>query len=221
MSDRVRAVADAVLYEGFLLFPYRRNALKNQFPWQFGVLMPQGYADSSEPASFHAEMVLIGAGGCIEGAFRFLQPADGPIEREIPFTIELRDGHTEFPFAIDELCGAIVADVAIEGDVARLTLEARNHSSTRAEANRAEALRTAFVSAHAILTARGAVFASLLDPPEAAKAAAASCVNERVFPVLAGEQRENKQIAEAMLVSPIILYDFPVIAKQSRGHTFD
>src|ERR1700737_2856219 len=39
--DRVRTIADAVLYEGYLLYPYRANSRKNQTRWQFGVLGPQ------------------------------------------------------------------------------------------------------------------------------------------------------------------------------------
>ncbi|MGW4244207.1 hypothetical protein ACWELQ_17065, partial [Nocardia sp. NPDC004722] len=39
-----RAVADAVLYEGYLLYPYRASARKNVSRWQFGVLGPQGAA---------------------------------------------------------------------------------------------------------------------------------------------------------------------------------
>ena len=35
-----RAVADAVLYEGYVLYPYRASARKNQMRWQFGVLAP-------------------------------------------------------------------------------------------------------------------------------------------------------------------------------------
>ena len=39
----VAAVADAVLFEGYLLYPYRASAQKNQVRWQWGVLVPQGY----------------------------------------------------------------------------------------------------------------------------------------------------------------------------------
>ncbi|TFD54736.1 hypothetical protein E3T55_02805 [Cryobacterium frigoriphilum] len=39
-----RAVADAVLYEGYLLYPYRASAQKNQARWQFGILGPPGAA---------------------------------------------------------------------------------------------------------------------------------------------------------------------------------
>lgn len=42
--DRARAVADAVLYEGYLLYPYRSTSRKNQARWQFGVLGPAGAA---------------------------------------------------------------------------------------------------------------------------------------------------------------------------------
>jgi hypothetical protein len=38
--EAARAVADAVLYEGYLLYPYRASAAKNRSRWQFGVLGP-------------------------------------------------------------------------------------------------------------------------------------------------------------------------------------
>jgi hypothetical protein len=41
-----RAVADAVLYEGYLLYPYRASSSKNQSRWQFGVLGPTGAAEA-------------------------------------------------------------------------------------------------------------------------------------------------------------------------------
>jgi hypothetical protein len=40
--EAARAVADAVLYEGYLLYPYRATSGKNQVRWQFGVLGPRG-----------------------------------------------------------------------------------------------------------------------------------------------------------------------------------
>jgi hypothetical protein len=40
--SRARTVADAVLYEGYLLYPYRSSSRKNQVRWQFGVLGPPG-----------------------------------------------------------------------------------------------------------------------------------------------------------------------------------
>jgi hypothetical protein len=40
----VRAVADAVLYEGYVLYPYRASATKNHVRWQFGVVAPRPFA---------------------------------------------------------------------------------------------------------------------------------------------------------------------------------
>ena len=52
-----RKVADAILYEGYLLYPYRQTSQKNQSRFQFGVLMPPAYraVDPSEECSFRAE----------------------------------------------------------------------------------------------------------------------------------------------------------------------
>ncbi|MGR6320152.1 hypothetical protein Q2K19_25100 [Micromonospora soli] len=42
--DGAEAVADAILYEGYLLYPYRRSSVKNRVRWQFGVLVPPAWA---------------------------------------------------------------------------------------------------------------------------------------------------------------------------------
>ncbi|MCW3818539.1 hypothetical protein ONA91_29285 [Micromonospora sp. DR5-3] len=41
--DSAEAVADAILYEGYLLYPYRRSSGKNRVRWQFGVLVPPAW----------------------------------------------------------------------------------------------------------------------------------------------------------------------------------
>ena len=45
--EHVRSIADAVLYEGYLLYPYRASSSKNQSRWQFGVLGPPGASADS------------------------------------------------------------------------------------------------------------------------------------------------------------------------------
>uniref|UniRef100_A0AAU2VL03 Uncharacterized protein n=1 Tax=Streptomyces sp. NBC_00008 TaxID=2903610 RepID=A0AAU2VL03_9ACTN len=45
--DQVRSIADAVLYEGYLLYPYRASSNKNRSRWQFGVLGPPNAAAAS------------------------------------------------------------------------------------------------------------------------------------------------------------------------------
>ena len=58
--DHARKVADAILYEGYLLYPYRKSSQKNQARFQFGVLMPPAYAavDSCEPSASQTECLL-------------------------------------------------------------------------------------------------------------------------------------------------------------------
>ncbi len=55
-----RLVADAVLYEGYVLYPYRASAQKNQLRWQFGVLTPRDHALScgSERSSMRSEVIV-------------------------------------------------------------------------------------------------------------------------------------------------------------------
>ncbi len=102
--EHARKVADAILYEGYLLYPYRQSAAKNQARFQFGVLMPPAYreADPSEPSASQTECLL----ECPDGAevqvlARFLHwqhrsvqatPAGGQ-PREVP---SLTAGDSEF-----------------------------------------------------------------------------------------------------------------------------
>ncbi|MGA5207596.1 hypothetical protein [Streptomyces variegatus] len=47
--EQLSAVADAVLYEGYLLYPYRRSSAKNRVRWQFGVLFPRDWVEADGP----------------------------------------------------------------------------------------------------------------------------------------------------------------------------
>ncbi|MDT7656831.1 MAG: hypothetical protein QOF38_1546 [Pseudonocardiales bacterium] len=59
IMDQVAKVADTVLFEGYLLYPYRASAQKNQLRWQFGVLTPQDWAQRhSETWYSHTECLL-------------------------------------------------------------------------------------------------------------------------------------------------------------------
>ena len=46
---QVHAVADAVLYEGYVLYPYRKSSGKNRVRWQFGVLAPKQWLAGQGP----------------------------------------------------------------------------------------------------------------------------------------------------------------------------
>jgi hypothetical protein len=69
--DAVRSIADAVLYEGYVLWPYRRSALKNQQRFTFGGLYPQGWPE--DRSGLVAECLLEAAGEpSLEIRVRFL-----------------------------------------------------------------------------------------------------------------------------------------------------
>ncbi len=60
--DPVRAIADAVLYEGYLLWPYRRSATKNQRRWTFGGVYPETHSARHPDDAWilHTECLLEG-----------------------------------------------------------------------------------------------------------------------------------------------------------------
>ncbi|MEV3962607.1 hypothetical protein AB0M34_17180 [Nocardia sp. NPDC050193] len=73
---RARAVADAVLYEGYLLYPYRATTRKNMARWQFGVLGPPGAAAAGfgeEPSLSAGFLLDPAADPVLTWTVRFLQ----------------------------------------------------------------------------------------------------------------------------------------------------
>jgi hypothetical protein len=98
-----RRVADAVLYEGFLLYPYRSSSAKNQLRWQFGLLSPRGAAAAGvgEESGLHATVLLRPApGDRLEVHVRFLQVQWRAVESAVDGRYEpvdrLRVGDTEW-----------------------------------------------------------------------------------------------------------------------------
>ncbi|MDH2429032.1 hypothetical protein [Sphaerisporangium sp. TRM90804] len=80
--DRARKVADAVLYEGYLLYPYRASAAKNKVRWQFGVLVPPGFTATGEPSASVTECLLEGAANAlVRVRLRFLHVSERRAER--------------------------------------------------------------------------------------------------------------------------------------------
>ncbi|MGH7073396.1 MAG: hypothetical protein ACREFD_04260 [Stellaceae bacterium] len=84
IAPDIRAVADAILYEGYILYPYRRSALKNQQRWTFGGLFPKVYAErgGGDRWSMQCECLVRGdAGTRVGAAVRFLHIAARKIGR--------------------------------------------------------------------------------------------------------------------------------------------
>ena len=96
-----------------------------------------------------------------------------------------------------------------------MSVTVRNTGASRGDKD--DAIATSLIGTHVIGEVVGGEFVSLLEPPDAAEAAASHCRQHRCFPVLAGPPGDN----DLLLISPIILYDHPEIAEQSEGALYD
>ena len=80
-----REIAQAVLYEGYLLWPYRRSARKNQQRWTFGGVFPEAYcvARANGDAALTQTECLIepGATARLDVQVRFLHAVTRTVER--------------------------------------------------------------------------------------------------------------------------------------------
>jgi hypothetical protein len=279
--ELARKVADAVLYEGYLLYPYRASAAKNQARWQFGVLMPRLWSEHGpdEPWATQTECLLEPEEATtVRVLVRFLHvqaktvevvdveagtfheadtlPVDGSelvpwdeaaeqemaveaplarlLEGELATPLERPGGRRVEP--VNSAAGRLVGRTVrrrwpvlgsvklsaerLEGPygLVRLRLVLENATAWNDPgADRSVALRHSLVAAHSLIGIDQGVFLSLLDPPEWAKPAAEACQNLHTWPVLIGDEGRR----DAMLSSPIILYDHPTIAPESPGDLFD
>jgi hypothetical protein len=74
-ADPIRAIADAVLYEGYILWPYRRSALKNQQRFNFGGVYPPAHSAEhpDDPDRMQTQVLLQGdRATAVEVTVRFL-----------------------------------------------------------------------------------------------------------------------------------------------------
>ena len=135
--DRVRTIANAVLYEGYLLYPYRANSRKNQSRFQFGVIGPQRAAERGvgEDDTMSAQVLVDPRDdAAVTLVARFLALQRRTAERDagggdFEPVDELRTGsHTWFtwdeaverelsfgPFALDELSVGQTIPIAVAG----------------------------------------------------------------------------------------------------------
>jgi len=262
--ERARKIADAVLYEGYILYPYRPSAPKNQVRWQFGVLAPRAWCESGgcESAWSQTECLVEAAGpGRLSGKMRFLQlqrrtveeasvegfrPVasleaggrlwttwDEGLEREVELGTALEgestvrfdlpagreveaisgpDGPGRIVRELWPLAGEIqVAGERLDDRLVKVRIRIQNITPWDAPGAR-ETRRCAGRSpAHILMLAvEGGQFVSLLEPPGWAAAAAKACQNVRTWPVLVGPSPQR----DVLLSSPIILYDYPEVAKE-------
>jgi hypothetical protein len=92
--DPIRAIADAVLYEGYILWPYRRSAMKNQRRFTFGGVYPPAHslAHPDDPPRMQTEVLLrAGEQAEIEVGVRFLHVVQRAVARRTANGLEQVD----------------------------------------------------------------------------------------------------------------------------------
>jgi len=75
-TQLIDAIAKAVLYEGYMLYPYRPSSVKNRQRFNFGVLYPKPYSEAqtgSDAWMMQTECLVQGAVPAIEVRVRFLK----------------------------------------------------------------------------------------------------------------------------------------------------
>ena len=99
--DTAKKIAEAVLYEGYLLWPYRRSARKNQQRWTFGGVYPRAYSEArgeDDPWIMQTQCLVVGDGEtAVEIKVRFLHVVEREVNRKnadgtLEFVDELRVG---------------------------------------------------------------------------------------------------------------------------------
>ena len=63
-TSLIDAIAKAVLYEGYMLYPYRASSVKNRLRFNFGVLYPELYSEAqagSDAWTMQTECLVEGA----------------------------------------------------------------------------------------------------------------------------------------------------------------
>jgi len=235
-SSLVERIANAVLYEGYILYPYRPSSVKNQRRFNFGVLVPPAYSavqSGTETAIMRTECLVRGGRETnLDVRLRFLQVIESDtwqeaVERDVRLTdclvgdLLAEPRRADFRFSTVQGSLELTAK-SVAGCGSGLFLVAAEVTNwTPLEHperfSRDAVLPHSLAAAHTILAAREGEFISLLDPPESFRTAAANCHNVGTWPVLVGENGERG----AMLSSPIILYDYPQVAAESPGDLFD
>lgn len=215
-------LVESMLYEGYALYPYTPQATKNATPTPFGIVYPPAYAAGTPGAFDHLQM------DCV------LDPGDeAEVRAEVAFlqATGVRHQATERRVRLDPVgvrgASAPLREASFEFEglagVARLTAKPWVESSwrvclrventtivppgTAATMTRAEALSSALISAHPVLTVENGRWRSPLE--------VSGCENVNTWPVLATDEDD------AMLGAAIILPDHPEIAPESRGNLFD
>jgi hypothetical protein len=272
--ELIDRIAHTLLFEGYLLYPYRASAVKNQQRFNFGVLAPQCCAAPGvENCRMQTECLVQGENAILGTRVRFLHLVhrqvltreDRPVdvldtggqrfqtwteaaERVIPIAdlrlseLIITPRQVDFVLEAEESIEALVDETgeqigtfvrrqqSVSGTVSiwalplteslfrlQVTIVNVTPVAEPIKDQREQTLLRSLISTHAVLHLNNGTFASLLEPPEQLADVAAACRQIGCWPVLVGTEGSQ----DTMLVSPIILYDYPQVAEESPGSFFD
>jgi hypothetical protein len=224
MRTDVDAIARAVLYEGYSLYPYRASALKNRRRILFGTLMPAAWAEaqgSLEPSEAKTECLLVAKvrAPFVHCSLRFLRLGPEPREKVVEMPLMVPKAARVASLTGGLACSLEATAVCIGDRTYRLRVAVRNVTSVCSTLGRDDVEPHAMGAAHVVLSMDSdeGTFVSSIDPPLELVDAAERCRNVGLYPVLVGPKGRT----DTVLASPIILYDHPEVAAESTGDLFD
>jgi hypothetical protein len=228
-AQLVEDCASAILYEGYRLYPPKAIVPLNRQRFNFGVVVPREAPVGAGTSELEAQcLVYTSEAATLDVRVRFLlltrRQVDEVIERVVsvqasiaragrpvwrPFSWPALDTDGRATHAVAGVVEVCAERVAPHG-LFKITVRVMNTTPLRVGVSltRAELLEQSFVSTHALIHVPGGDFLSLVDPPQGIERLAAECRSSGLWPVLVGESDAR----DAMLASPIILYDYPRVA---------
>lgn len=85
--EPIEKIAEAVLYEGYVLYPYRHSSVKNQRRWTFGGVYPRAYSEASagnDPHTIQTQVLIVGDGQTkLDVKARFLHVVEREINKSV------------------------------------------------------------------------------------------------------------------------------------------
>jgi hypothetical protein len=242
-------IAAAILYEGYILYPYRPTAIKNRQRWNFGTLYPRVYAQAQrpeEPFRLMAECLAVAdEAASLDVRLRFLQLVRQPASKEQsipPLTdsslaweeaVERTSEHSKLPIhellasplslriaATPQLLIALtISGQKLEDGACRLRLEVQNESPLPSGA---DAKREEALPASFVSAhlLLSITGGEFVSLLDPAEAYRASVAACSNQGVFPVLVGEEPE-RSMMFCSPIILYDYPKVAPESEGDFFD
>lgn len=209
MPEPLDALIDSLLYEGYALYPYTPDAIKNATPTPFGIVYPPFYAAECPGAFDHARLdgeaesapeatltatvrYLVMAGERHEAAERSVTVGPVPVGERA--TVQFDGGRC-----------TVRSELRDDG---RANVRCCVHNATDVESglSRGEVLRHCLLSTQILIRISGGRFLSPLQ-------SGGRSIN--TYPILVGPADDG------ILGTTIVLPDHPQMAPESRGNLFD